>query len=407
MYIVHRSTPSIHGAKSVPILRISDVGLASLKPSDRHVDYWDKTLPTFGVRVSPKGTRTFILKMHNGRQSIGRYPVISLAEARTAAKRMLAEKTLGRVKPASITFSQAVSLFIDEKTKSRRLTTASQYRWFLDRLGFAGHVAGITPSDLSRALNRIKSPSTNDHVLIAARIFFNWCIKRGYIEKNPTAGLSPHSQKSRSRILSDEELQSIWRACEQRSAVGASPVRHSSMDEAEDRRTLPATFVRIVQLLILTGQRRNEIASLKSDYIDLDNKTICLPSSLTKNKREHKFPIGDLTVSILAPLPNSPGLLFPARGNSATPFNGWSKSKTLLDRLSGVTAWTLHDLRRTYATNLAKLGVPIHIIERLLNHVSGSFAGIVSVYQRHQYLDEMRAAMDIWESYLTSNLSSP
>ena len=79
----------------------------------------------------------------------------------------------------------------------------------------------------------------------------------------------------------------------------------------------------------------------------------------------------------------------------------------MLDRLSRVTAWTLHDLRRTYATNLAKLGVPIHIIERLLNHVSGSFAGIVSVYQRHQYLDEMRAAIDIWESCLTSILSSP
>jgi integrase len=77
------------------------------------------------------------------------------------------------------------------------------------------------------------------------------------------------------------------------------------------------------------------------------------------------------------------------------------------DALSGTDNWTLHDLRRTYATNLAKLGVPIHIIERLLNHVSGSFAGIVSVYQRHKYIDEMRAAIDVWEGYLASILSSP
>jgi integrase len=126
-------------------------------------------------------------------------------------------------------------------------------------------------------------------------------------------------------------------------------------------------FGTIARLLILTGMRRNECASLRSDFIDLDNKMICLPASLTKNKREHKFPIGNLTVSILAPLPNPPGLLFPARGNAATPFHGWSQGKTVLDRLSRVTAWTLHDLRRTYAINLAKLGVPNNITERLLN----------------------------------------
>jgi integrase len=97
-------------------------------------------------------------------------------------------------------------------------------------------------------------------------------------------------------------------------------------------------------------------------------------------------------------------LIFPARGKPSTPFNGWSKAKAQLDQLSGVHNWTLHDLRRSYATNMARLGVPLHVIERLLNHVSGSFGGIVSVYRKHQYMDEMREAVHKYENWLKNLL---
>ena len=96
---------------------------------------------------------------------------------------------------------------------------------------------------------------------------------------------------------------------------------------------------------------------------------------------------------------------FPARG-SQVPFNGWSKCKNALDKKVAITPWTLHDLRRTFATQLAALGTPIHITERLLNHVSGTQSGIVAVYQRHNYMDEMRAAIERYETHLAALLAS-
>ena len=155
-------------------------------------------------------------------------------------------------------------------------------------------------------------------------------------------------------------------------------------------------FGGIVKPLILTGQRRGETAALQSSWIKAD--TITLPKEITKNGREHTFPIGTMAASILAEHSTS-GSLFLARWKQ-TNFSGWSKSKAALDKLSGVSGWTLHDLRRTFATNLAALGTPIHVTERLLNHVSGTQSGIVAVYQRHSYMPEMRKAVEAWERHL-------
>jgi len=158
------------------------------------------------------------------------------------------------------------------------------------------------------------------------------------------------------------------------------------------------TFHSIVQLLIYTGQRRNEIASLRAEWIDFENRTITLPPLITKNKRQHTFPFGKMAEAVLKKGAKT-GLLFPARGKDG-PFNGWSKVKPAFERNCEIEPWVLHDLRRTFATNLAALGVPIHVTEKLLNHVSGTTGGIVAVYQRHAYLDEMRLAIDAWEKHL-------
>jgi integrase len=146
----------------------------------------------------------------------------------------------------------------------------------------------------------------------------------------------------------------------------------------------------IVKLLILTGQRRGEIAGLRRSWITDD--AITFPQGFTKNRREHRIPISPLTEEIIARIPGVTDLLFPARGTEkkVLPFNGWSKSKTEFDAPLGIPEWTLHDLRRTYSSNLAKLGVPIHVTERLLNHVTGIISGIAAVYNRHSYWEEMR-----------------
>ena len=170
---------------------------------------------------------------------------------------------------------------------------------------------------------------------------------------------------------------------------------------------LGGAFCAIVKLLILTGQRRGEIGGLRTEYIR--GNTICLPSELTKNKRTHTFPVGKMARSILSTLPIT-GLLFPARGHAGSPFNGWSKAKAALNTKIAISRgsegdprplppWTLHDIRRTYATNLQRLSVKLEVIEALLNHVSGTRSGIVGVYQRHAYEAEMRAAVETFEDW--------
>ena len=365
----------------MPTVKLSDLGIQKLKRSEKHIDYFDLTLPTFGVRVSPKGTKTFILKLRSGRQALGRYPILSLSDARTEAKRIVAERTLGRIRPRSVTYQQAVKLFIEDKKRSRRESTADQYEWFLNRLGF-GQLADITHDDVERQLGKIDSRSTRDHVLVAARIFFNWCIKRRYVEHNPTTGLSQHAAVHRSRVLTDAEIKKIWDAC------------------CKPHEDLPANYRSIVKLLICCGQRRGEIAALQSSWINANEKTCTLPSEVCKNGREHTFPLGNLAVDILSPLLTRESVLFPARGK-ALPSNGWSKSKTALDKISGAQNWTLHDLRRTYRTVHARIGTPPHIAERLVNHVSSRTA-VEKIYDRYEYVDEMRSAVEKYENFLQS-----
>ena len=155
-----------------------------------------------------------------------------------------------------------------------------------------------------------------------------------------------------------------------------------------------------MELLALTGQRRSEIGALKWQWIDTTNQTITLPSSITKNKREHKLPYGQAVADLLAMIPRTGSFLFPGDRDTELPFSGWSNFKAAFDKRCNIAPWTLHDLRRTFATNLAAIGVRLEVTEKLLNHISGSFAGIVGVYQRHGYQDEMRAAMIIWEKRL-------
>ena len=154
----------------------------------------------------------------------------------------------------------------------------------------------------------------------------------------------------------------------------------------------------IVRLLILTGQRSGETAALRWEWIGKD--TITIPATVTKNGNATTFPIGTMARALIHGIPHLGPLLFPARGHRDKPFVGFGVSKIALDRC-GVENFTHHDLRRTFATNLAALGTPIHVTEKLLNHISGTVSGVAAIYNRHAYLDEMRAAIDAWEKRLS------
>lgn len=372
--------PTIGSTYSVPKIAIHDTVLRSLPvPAKGQADFWDDKFPSFGVRVSQGGSKTFVLKVHNTRRTLGRYGIITLAEARAEAKRILAQKTLGHTRPQSITFTAAFDVFIAEKEKSRRARTIKDYRRLINlHFPFKGQLADVKHPDIERRLIRIKSRSEHNHALQNAKTFFTWAQKRRYITDNPTIGFTKHKIANRARVLTDQELVKIWRATEE-------PTIHNT----------------IVRLLILTGQRKGEIAKLRPEYYSHNQQTICIPSEVTKNGREHTFPLTATAIGLLQTRPKTSSMLFPARGRDTSPFNGWSKSKAALDKACGVTKWRLHDLRRTFRTLHGKLKTPPHIAERLVNHISAQ-TDVEVIYDQWKYLPEMREAMQRYEEYLLS-----
>jgi integrase len=263
----------------------------------------------------------------------------------------------------------------------------------------------VTPRDINRILDGL-GPTSKDQALRSYSAFFNWCVRRHYLDTSPCARMVGQQSTSRSRVLTDEELPRIWRACEEairrKARAGEQPT--SLLGEPPP---LSTSFCTIVKLLILTGQRRGEIAALQSSWIKDD--TIIFPSTVTKNGREHVLPMGAMASTLIAERSKSEGnerprkLLLPSSRKSSTPISGWSKLKLALDRASGVTGYTLHDIRRTYRTIHARIGTPPHIAERLVNHVS-SRSAVEAIYDRHTYLPEMRAAVERYEAYLISLL---
>jgi len=382
----------------VPKIALSDAGLRSLQPPPKgQTDYWDTSFKAgaFGCRVSQGGTKTFLIKRRNRRITIGQFPTISLADARSEAKRLLAELTLGKSHPHALAYDKAVALFVEDKARAKKPRTVADYKRLLGRLRFGGQLTDITHDEALRVLNRFKAPGEREHLRVAAKVFFNWCRKRRYIDHNPVDGLAITKSTPRARVLTDAELQSIWRACEQTGEYNLADEQGKANECAAPR--LPAHFATIVRLLMLTGMRRGECAAIQGSWIQ--NDVLVLPSSLTKNGREHHLPLPGSALTLLKNFP-ADGLLFPARGSTTTPFNGWSKSKAALDEISGVTDWCLHDARRTFATRLAELGVAPHVIERLLNHTTGTISGVAAVYNRAKYLEEMRAAVELWDAHL-------
>jgi integrase len=185
------------------------------------------------------------------------------------------------------------------------------------------------------------------------------------------------------RVLDDIELKRVWEAAFQQGYPHGT----------------------ICQLLILTGQRRGEIANLRSTWIDRKARTITLPEGITKNGKKHTFPYGNMVAAILDAIPinNSSTLLFPSRASEDRPLSGWSKYKRQL--ADGVAGWTLHDLRRTYRTIHARIGTRPEIGERLINHISAVSTDVEQIYDRYTYLPEMRLAVENYETHLSALLS--
>lgn len=345
---------------------LSDLAVQSLKATGKQYVAWD--MPNFGVRVSQAGAKTFIALVGRERRrvTIGRYPSISLKEARRKAQLLLLQPVVERpTEPLRAVLDAYRDLHLAHYKGTNKRDTIHLIFKFLAPL-FDKPIGTVTAADITAILDPMK-PYMQNHMFGVFRTFFNWAERRSHIERSPLAKLrKPHRARARERVLTDEELVDAWHAAE-------------TMGD----------FGNVVQLCILTGQRRGEVAGACAEWIDTsvaDAPVMVFPGSATKNGREHRLPV-TRTMAELFAVPRGP-------------FHKWSTLKGRLDRATGCRGWTIHDLRRTFATNCARLGVQPHVIERILNHTTGTISGIAAVYNRHHFQDEMREALERHEGWL-------
>lgn len=384
---------------------LTDVLLRKMRaPEQAQIDIWDRSIPGFGVRCTRAGTKTFVLVYRTRgkkwrRTSLGRYPTVTLAEARKRADAAVREISAGRDPQADRgttrsaapgSFSAAVEAFVADYCKQQnRISTAAETERILEAVFvpvWEKHsIHDIAKSDVIDVLKGIMErgkPSAARHAFATVRKFFNWCVEQEIIEVSPCLTIKPPAKAgSRDRVLNDKELVTIW--------------------EASTSEGYP--FGPIVQLLALTAQRRGEVVGMKWQELELDvsepNWTI--PATRTKNNRRHVVPLTPAAVAILKALPRlASEFVFPARAKPEQAYSGYSKGKRAVNATAQLHDWTLHDLRRTAATGMARAGVAPHVVERILNHVSGTFKGVAGVYNRFGYLPEMRQAFLVWEEHV-------
>lgn len=369
-------------------MRLTDLQIKRLQPPEKgQKTVFDEALPGFGVRISQGGSKSFIVMYGAKRRlkTIGRYPALTLADARRDARRLLVElQDSEGLQPTTrhVSFSEARSRFLaDSKSRNKPRTHKDYTRLLTKHFPFSIDVDRVNRSDIMSAVEGLaQTPSEQGHAFVAIRVLMNWCERQGLIERSPVPRMSV-AQTARNHILSDTDLCSVW----QRADAHGYP------------------FGTIVQLLILTGQRRGEIAALRRSWIEDD--LIVFPEGFTKNKRQHRVPLSAKAREILKSLPETGDLFFPARGRPERCFNGWGKSKSRFDHDLEAAPYVLHDLRRTFSSNMARIGTPIYVTERLLNHISGTVSGVAAIYNRYDYVDEMREAVAAHDDFLAKLLT--
>ena len=226
----------------------------------------------------------------------------------------------------------------------------------------------LSTQQIYKLIDGIEAPSERLHTFTAWKGFYIWAARRQYLLRSPMEGMKPPAQNPpRERLLTPEEIKEVWRCGNQ-----------------------------LVRLLITTGQRFNQIASLEWGWIKGDE--IHFPSSVMKNKLAHALPVGPLTLAQLPPKRGT--LLFPSGDDPTQPMP--NKGRDRYVKKCAVKQWVMHDIRRYYASTMASLGVPIATCEMLLSHVSGSMAGIVRVYQLYNFEKEKREAQLAYEKHLAA-----
>jgi integrase len=386
--------------------RLSEMTIGRItRPKTGRLEWADTLLPGLSLRVTPEGTRTFALRYRRPgdrkqrRLTIGRYDPeqFTLATARARAREVLKLVDVGldpvatkleQPVPDRATVAEVVAKFIEKrvKPKGRRWRDVeAMLRRDVVRCWSHRPVASITERDCLYLIQEIEergSPVVANRNVRLLRSLFAWAVKAKYIETSPATDLEkPHDEKPRQRALSEDEIRRVWVAFI----------------------NIGYPFGVLGRLLLMLGQRRGETAAMAWSQLDLNRAVWRLPATVTKTELEHLLPLAPAVLYLLRSVPQIDGhdLLFPAnRAGSSNPLSGFSKALATARRLSGVPDFTLHDLRRSCRTHMARLGVPMHIGERILNHSNGGEDAVARVYNVYKYEREMREAMMIWATEL-------
>jgi integrase len=372
-------------------MRLTIKEIERFKPDKPDVIAFADDFPGLGLRFRGK-QRSWVFQWStgvgatrkSGRLKLGVYPALSPTKAREIAEELHAKVTLGhdpaaekrqRVADNADTLGLLIGDHLKVLKSKIKPHTFNEVARYLERYASGLHRIPLAKVDRKTVAKFLDSVA-EDHGKIAANRarsalsnLFQWGMKKGRCESNVVLGTEVHDENQRDRWLNDDELRSVWNALDS--------------DDYSD----------IVRLLVLTGQRRSEIADLRWSEINFDENTISLLGDRVKNGRAHQIPMSGAVRDILSARKRDGDRVF-------APINSWHWPRQALIQKSGIADWTLHDLRRTCSTGMGELGIQPHAIEAVLNHVSGFRAGVAGTYNRSSYFAEKKQALGLWADHI-------
>jgi integrase len=376
-------------------VRFTEANVKTYKHPDNKLNYalWDENLPGFGFRVQAGGSKVYYAKYRMGTKQrwlkIGTVQKTALESAKKLAKSFF-ESVQKNIDPANTkakaaaaavqTFGSAIPGYLGQlETDQRSAAHIRRCKAYLEvsfRVLHTMAMATIDRATVSRELNLIskRGPVAANRARAVLSAFFNWSIANGLCENNPVDKTTKNKEYDRERVLVPRELKAVWHC----------------LDDND--------YGKIGKLLTLTLQRRDEIARLERSEVNWVEKQIELLGSRTKNKRPHIVPLSVPALAILKSIEGNGKFFFSKRNN-------WQIDKDRLDEKCGVSDWVLHDLRRTGSTGMGDIGIQPHVVEAVLNHVSGSKAGVAGTYNKAMYLKEKREALNKYADYVLAIVS--
>jgi integrase len=364
-----------------------------------HIEF-DDDISGFGLRIRASGKRYWIFQYardgHTRRMTLGLVGKLSVRDAQALVSKIQAKLALGEDPAADKadalqhrdTLGEAVDRYLKVKAKVLKPRTLVETERYLTETASKLHgrpLAAISHRDVADILNDIADTSgdaTANRFRANLAALYAWAITEGLVTANPVKATTKRAEKSRDRKLEDRELVTVWNG-------------------------LPdSDYGNIVRLLILTGQRREEIGSLRWSEIDMEKNQIVLPESRTKNGKQHVIPMSKMVRDILDRQPRTFGRDFVFGLGQG--FSGWSASKKALDAsLPKMDSWRLHDLRRTMITGMVEsppdgLGIAPHVVEAIVNHQSGVKGGVAGVYNRANHIPERKQALELWAKHVAA-----